>query len=34
MHRELEELLVRRNVGRAGTLKVPGEYLEVVITRR
>jgi SAM-dependent methyltransferase len=34
MHRELEELLVRRNVGRANTLKVPGEYLEVVITRR
>lgn len=34
MHRELEELLVRRNVGRANTLKVPGVYLEVVITRR
>jgi len=34
MHRELEELLIRRNIGRANTLKVPGEYLEVVITRR
>lgn len=31
---ELEQLLVRRNVGRSDALRVPGEYLEVVITRR
>ena len=34
LHGELEQLLVRRNVGRVNTLRVPGEYLEIVITRR
>ena len=34
LHGELEQLLVRRNVGRRGSLRVPGEYLEIVITHR
>jgi len=34
LHGELEQLLVRRNVAHANSLRVPGEYLEVVITRR
>jgi len=34
LHGELEQLLIRRNVGRPNSLKVPSEYLEIVITRR
>jgi len=31
---DLSELLARMNIGGAGSLKVPSEYLEVVVTRR
>ncbi|SEJ06041.1 Methyltransferase domain-containing protein [Pseudomonas linyingensis] len=34
LHADLERLLAARNVGGADSLVVPGEYLEVVITRR
>lgn len=34
LHADLEKMLAARNVGGADSLVVPGEYLEVVITRR
>ena len=34
LHADLEKMLAARNIGGADSLVVPGEYLEVVITRR